>query len=232
MAILRLICVGVVSDMTWFSHRSNFLPLLSACVLCLSLQSISVSAAECFSGSASSRIEGCSRIIDDSSASAQQKFDARLVRGQAYHWTGRTAEALAELNHVLSEKPNHSFALNTRAWIYFRSNQGELGLPDVERALKLDPFNGGIWDTRAHIRQSKGNFAGAFQDYETAVGFGGKRIVRKYQCGLREKHLYSGPISGLYSAETREALRICSLRKDCDPLPRNELAEQCDGATS
>jgi hypothetical protein len=109
-------------------------------------------------------------------------------------------------------------------------------MADVERALQLDPSLDFFWDTRAHLRQVEGNFAGAFDDYEVAVGIGGAEAVKVYQCGLKKRGLYYGEINGVYDAETRDALKSCAQSKTCDPLPDNAdfVVEQkpCDETVS
>lgn len=77
-----------------------------------------------------------------------------------------------------------------------------------------------------------GQYDRAFVEYEAAIGFGGEAFIRTYQCGLRERGLYKGPVDGVYSVAMRTALRACAFSATCDPLPENEYAQECESATS
>ena len=61
--------------------------------------------------------------------------------------------------------------------------------------------------------------AAALADYELAMQFGGTRIVKLYQCGLRSQGLYFGAVDGNYSQAVRNAMHTCANNRACDPLP-------------
>ena len=158
-----------------------------------------------------------------------QLSSAYAMRALGYSLKGQYDSAISDYDAAIRINPDFAVALNNRAWAYFRSGRAQQGLPDVERSLKLNPLSEHSWDTRAHIRQASGNFTGAFDDYEKAVQIGGERMIRLYQCGLKENGLYNGPVDGLYTTDVRAALRTCSKTTTCDPLPADE---QCRAATS
>ncbi len=184
---------------------------------------------DCFSEDWNRRISGCTVIIESNSATPAEKAQAYAMRALALSIKGQYDIAIRDYDEAIRIAPDFAVALNNRAWAYFKWGQGLRGMPDVERSLQLNPLSEHTWDTRAHIRQTIGQFAGAFSDYERAVDLGGERMVKLYQCGLTEMGLYKGKIDGIYSNDVREALRTCAFRKDCDPLPGDE---QCRQATS
>lgn len=186
-------------------------------------------ATDCFSEDWGRRIAGCTVIIESNTATPAEKAQAYAMRALALSIKGQYEEAIRDYDESIRIAPNFAVALNNRAWAYFKWGRGSQGLADVERSLQLNPMSEHTWDTRAHIRQTIGQFAGAFADYERAVDIGGERMIKLYQCGLTEAGLYRGKIDGVYTNEVREALRQCASRRDCDPLPGDE---QCRQATS
>jgi tetratricopeptide (TPR) repeat protein len=184
---------------------------------------------DCFSENKDLWIPGCTALIQRPGIEPEQLSSAFAMRALGYSLKGQYDTAIADYDAAIRINPDFAVALNNRAWAYFRSGRPQQGLADVEKSLKLNPLSEHSWDTRAHIRQAGGNFTGAFDDYEKAVQIGGERMIRLYQCGLKENGLYNGPVDGLYTTEVRGALRTCAKTATCDPLPADE---QCRAATS
>jgi tetratricopeptide (TPR) repeat protein len=210
-------------------RRAVAVILASAALAVAAVPSRAEIATDCFSEDWERRISGCSVIIDSPSASPAEKSQAYAMRALALSIKGQYETAIRDYDEAIRIAPDFAVALNNRAWAYFKWGKGVRGLPDIERSLQLNPLSEHSWDTRAHIRQSMSQFAGAFSDYERAVDIGGERMIKLYQCGLAEAGLYKGKVDGVYSTEVREALRQCAHKKDCDPLPADE---QCRAATS
>ena len=214
--------------MRWTAYATLF---LSFFVILGSLPGLARAevATDCFSEDWNRRIGGCTIIIESNTATPAEKAQAYAMRALALSIKGQYDVAIRDYDEAIRIAPDFAVALNNRAWAYFKWGKGLRGMPDVERSLQLNPLSEHTWDTRAHIRQTLGQFAGAFSDYERAVDLGGERMIKLYQCGLTEMGLYKGKIDGVYSKDVREALRQCAFRKDCDPLPGDE---QCRQATS
>ena len=214
--------------MRWTAYATLF---LSFFVILGSLPGLARAevATDCFSEDWNRRIGGCTIIIESNTATPAEKAQAYAMRALALSIKGQYDVAIRDYDEAIRIAPDFAVALNNRAWAYFKWGQGLRDMPDVERSLQLNPLSEHTWDTRAHIRQTVGQFAGAFSDYERAVDLGGERMIKLYQCGLTEMGLYKGKIDGVYSKDVREALRQCAFRKDCDPLPGDE---QCRQATS
>jgi tetratricopeptide (TPR) repeat protein len=150
-------------------------------------------------------------------------------RALAYSLRGEYATAIRDYDVAIQMKPDFSVALNNRAWAYFRWGKAANGLPDVEASLRLEPNAAYTLDTRAHIRQTMGDPKGALNDYTKAMYFGGREMVKLYQCGLTEAGLYEGRIDGIWRRELQVAMEKCVVSKTCDPLPADE---HCRPATS
>lgn len=176
-------------------------------------------ALDCLSEDNERRISGCSALIDTPGLPDDQRSLAYGMRALAYSLIGMFDKALADYDEALKIKPDFPLALNNRAWSYYKLGRPNDGVADVEKALELSPGSPYALDTRAHIRQAQGNAEAAFADYHQAMLYGGERIVKMYQCGLRSQGLYFGALDGVYNATVAQAMRTCTGNRHCDPLP-------------
>jgi tetratricopeptide (TPR) repeat protein len=188
--------------------------------------------ADCMDARLGKRIVPCSAVIDDQAATDFELEQALEMRGTDLAYAKRFAEAMQDFDRALQVNPQSATALNGRAWNLYRWKNSTEGMDDVNASLQLNGTYAAAWDTRAHLYQLLGQFDKAFNEYEAAIGFGGEFFIRMYQCGLRERGLYKGPVDGIYTATMRGALRSCALSAACDPLPENEYEEECESASS
>lgn len=179
-------------------------------------------AVDCLSDNNDRRITGCSALIETPGLPPEQLSLAHGLRALAYSLKGMYKRALADYDKAIALKPDFAVALNNRAWAYFKLGRVAEGADDVERALQLVPRSPYALDTRAHIRQAQGDAEGSLADYESAMRYGGRHIVRLYQCGLRSQGLFFGALDGAYSRSVRHALATCVATSGCDPLPTDE----------
>lgn len=184
---------------------------------------------DCFSSDNERRIIGCTELIEQSGLPEQMLSSAYAMRALGYSLKGLYDTAIRDYDEAIRLDPDFAVALNNRAWAYFKSGRAANGLPDVERSLGLQPTSPHAYDTRAHIRQVTGDSDGALKDYESAMRFGGKRMIQLYQCGLSALGLYGGSIDGIFTVDLRRAMQVCVANTSCDPLPPDE---ECQAATS
>lgn len=183
----------------------------------------------CYSKDVMRRIEGCSELLKSPFLAPSARAEAFALRALALSLIGRYDEAIADYDQALTIHPNHAVTLNNRAWALFKMGRINEALPDVEKSIRRDNSSPHAFDTRAHLRQARGEPDGAYRDYRRAMDLGGTHLIRLYQCGLQAHGLYQGPVSGIFSASLDEALRVCVKRPDCDPLPPDE---ECKAAMS
>ena len=174
---------------------------------------------DCLSEDNDRRISGCSALIATPGLPSEQLSLAHGLRALAYSLKRHYEQALADYDRAIDLNPDFAVALNNRAWLYFKTGRLEDGVADVEHALRLAPASPYALDTRAHIRQLQGATREALGDYERAMRFGGRTIVKLYQCGLRSQGVYEGALDGIYSEAVGSALRTCVSTPHCDPLP-------------
>jgi tetratricopeptide (TPR) repeat protein len=187
---------------------------------------------DCINGTSGQRIASCSAVIDDPATTAIDLERALDIRSVDLAMAKRFAEAMQDLDRALQLNPQSAMALNGRAWTLYRWKSTADGMNDVNASLQINGAYAAAWDTRAHLYQLLGQFDKAFTEYEAAIGFGGASFVRMYQCGLKERGLYTGPADGIYSATVRAALRSCAFSATCDPLPENEFVQECENVSS
>lgn len=183
---------------------------------------------DCFGPDNGRRIEACTELLQLPLLPDQRSY-AYAMRALAYSLQGKYDAAIPDYDRAIDISPDFAVALNNRAWAYFKSGQLQKAEPDVARALELTPTSPHALDTRAHVRQAQGDVAGALEDYDAAMRYGGARMVRLYQCGLQAHGLYDGPLSGIYSEDLRGAMETCVRNPGCDPLPADE---ECRRLTS
>jgi tetratricopeptide (TPR) repeat protein len=184
---------------------------------------------DCFGRDNERRIEGCTALIERGGVAQSQLPAVYANRALAYSLKGEYAAAIRDYDVAIQMRPDFALALNNRAWAYFRWGKPETALPDVEESLRLEPTEANALDTRAHIRQVKGDAKGALNDYTKAMYYGGREMIKLYQCGLTEAGLYEGRIDGIWRRELQEAMEKCVVSTTCDPLPADE---HCRPATS
>ena len=184
---------------------------------------------DCFTADNERRITACSELIEQPGVATQTLGSAYAMRALALSLKGNYDPAISDYDEAIKLVPDFAVALNNRAWAYFKSGRAEKGLPDAEHSLRVQPVSPHSYDTRAHIRQVMGDPDGALRDYESAMRFGGSRMIRLYQCGLAAHQLYKGAVDGNYTTELRRAMQVCVRDTGCDPLPPDE---ECVAATS
>lgn len=184
---------------------------------------------DCYSKDIMRRIEGCAELLKLPHLAPSVQAQALALRALALSLIGRYNEAIADYDKSLVIQPNHAVTLNNRAWALYKMGRIAEALPDVEKSLRRDNSSPHAFDTRAHLRQTRGEADRAYRDYRQAMDLGGTKMVRLYQCGLQAHGFYQGPISGIFSTSLDTALRACVKRSDCDPLPPDE---ECKAALS
>jgi tetratricopeptide (TPR) repeat protein len=205
--------------------RALFIPLAAVALVSATLSATPAHAAQdddCYHEDVETRIRGCTELLGRGNLLPEARSGAYSTRALGYSQKRDYGRAIEDYNQSLKLTPNFATALNNRAWAYFRWGKGAMGRADVERALELSPDMDAAYDTRAHIRQINGEADGAMEDYQSAMDFGGERMVLMYQCGLKDHGLYKGPRDGFQNDELKAALQVCSKDHNCDPLPADE----------
>ncbi len=185
---------------------------------------------DCDSPDSERRISACTDLIETPGTAGPRLALAYANRALAYSLRGQYETAIRDYDQAIGLFPDFAVALNNRAWAYFKWGRASQGMPDVQRSLQIEPFSSHALDTRAHIHQTLGEKQLAMRDYESAMVYGGTRMVTLYQCGLKMYRLYAGPTDGVIRAELLSALKACVDQGGaCDPLPPDE---ECREATS
>jgi tetratricopeptide (TPR) repeat protein len=113
---------------------------------------------------AASAIKDLTTAIDLNPRSAR----AHAARGLAYAKAEAYDDALNDFARAIEFEPRSPKAFAYRAWTY-RQQQPELGLKDVERALKLDTGSAEAHWARGEIHEVQGRGTLAVADFEKAL---------------------------------------------------------------
>jgi tetratricopeptide (TPR) repeat protein len=172
------------------------------------------------------RIAPCSALIDAPDTTPDVRAKAFFLRALAYWQISQRERAIRDYDEAIRIDPKFAAALNNRADAWLKLGEPKQGVADIERALEIAPEYPIYNITRGQISQTLGDRDSAMHDHAAAMAFGGKVIVKLYQCGLRLARLYRGPIDGILRPELRTALRLCvDQGGNCDPVPEAVTTE-------
>jgi tetratricopeptide (TPR) repeat protein len=115
-------------------------------------------------GNAASAVKDFATAIDLAPRSAR----AYVARGIAYAKAEAYDDALNDFARAIELEPRNAKAFAYRAWTY-RQQQPELGLKEVERALKLDGASAEAHWARGEIHEVQGRGTLAVADFEKAL---------------------------------------------------------------
>jgi tetratricopeptide (TPR) repeat protein len=115
-------------------------------------------------GNAASAVKDFATAIDLAPRSAR----AYVARGFAYAKAEAYDDALNDFARAIELEPRNAKAFAYRAWAY-RQQQPELGLKEVERALKLDGASAEAHWARGEIHEAQGRGTLAVADLEKAL---------------------------------------------------------------
>lgn len=183
--------------------------------------------ASCTSGEPDARIAACTTVIEAPGTPPEQRAEAYFRRALSWSQFNQYERAIRDYDNALKINPGDAAALNNRAYSWLKLGNPSQALPDVEQALKMAPESAIFMSTRGEILQALGDRAGALRDHEAAMWFGGRFVVKGYQCSLRLARLYDGPVDGLMSPDVSTALQQCVDQGDkCAPVP-SFLSTEC-----
>lgn len=120
--------------------------------------------------------------LDSTSTRASYFF---FNRGFFYVGLGDLTAALSDLDNALSHGATGSAILNQRCWVRALANRELDGaLADCEAALKIQPGNVDILDSRGFVHFRKGEFDLAIADYDEALKTRTNAAVILYHRGM------------------------------------------------
>lgn len=97
--------------------------------------------------------------------STQRQLDQVAQAQQA----GRTADAIAGLDHILERQPHHGEALAQRASLFWETGNSERALQDLTMAIQANPTVATWHFQRGNLRLRLGDLQGAIADYTNAL---------------------------------------------------------------
>jgi lipoprotein NlpI len=121
------------------------------------------------------RIAGCTRILQDSEETPQNRAITYNSRGFAYYTDKEDYDrAIADYSEAIRLDPKYESAYVNRAEAYAAKGDNNRANGDFNEAIRLDPKNIGIYLTRGSIYFRGGSFAKAQADFKRAAELGPK----------------------------------------------------------
>ena len=94
--------------------------------------------------------------------------DLYIVRGNARASAKDYQGAIADSKLAIKVKPNDAVGWNNLCWHYLESGDAKTALPHCNRALKLSPLDGNIYDSRGRVYLALGNWPQGCKDLTIA----------------------------------------------------------------
>lgn len=115
----------------------------------------------------------------------ERRRDLANLRIDILSQSGQAAQAVAAASAELKRKPADAILLNTRCWTRATHNiELQQALADCDEALKRDPQNSAITDSRAFVKLRLGRFDDAIADYDAALKRSPKLAASLYGRGI------------------------------------------------
>jgi tetratricopeptide (TPR) repeat protein len=95
-------------------------------------------------------------------------FDFYITRGNARASAKDYQGAIADSKLATKVKPNDAVGWNNLCWHYLESGDAKTALPHCNRAIKLSPLDGNIYDSRGRVYLSLGNWSQGCKDLAIA----------------------------------------------------------------
>ena len=120
-----------------------------------------------------------------SAPDADEKARLRRIKVQILAEAGQGPEAITLAGVGIRERPNNATELNTRCWTRMLLNV-ELpdALRDCEQAVKQDPKDSGIIDSRAWVKLRLGRLDEAIADFDKALALEPRQAASLFGRGL------------------------------------------------
>lgn len=128
-------------------------------------------------------IRSCAVVIQDDTATPDQKVKALMIRSAINEGAGLSIPALADLNEVIKLAPRTSGAYERRGTIWLRERNLDQALKDFNAAIKLQPKSAELHVLRGMAYRSKSESSEAIADFDAAISLNQKYEVAYYERG-------------------------------------------------
>ena len=153
--------------------RFSFLCAMAFTVLTnFQLSATETEVSKCTSGEPQSRIEICSKIIQDSASTLNDRALAYWARGDAYLAKEEYDKAIADLDETIKLGLHRAGVYSRRGSAYVAKRQFERAIADLNEAIRLDPQFGLAYHSRGQAHQARGENDQAMADYSEAIRLG------------------------------------------------------------
>lgn len=119
--------------------------------------------------SAASIIEPCTKRLDQSGLSEQEKAQTHFLRGRGYHRTRRFGQARADYEEAFRLDPRDAEILVSWANLDFREQHASDGIARLEQAYALSPTNAHVLRALGTVAADAGDTGTAFEFYTRAL---------------------------------------------------------------
>lgn len=123
----------------------------------------------CARGTEEAKIEACTRIIGDSTESANNRAVSYNHRGIAYGRKGEHDKAISDFSQAIRLKPELASAHMNRGIALSNKREYDRAISDFDEAIRLDPGVAGAYTSRGRAYSGKGQHDRAISDHNEAL---------------------------------------------------------------
>jgi tetratricopeptide (TPR) repeat protein len=144
----------------------------------------------CMSSDPSTKISGCTAVIESRQETPASRAVAYSNRGSAYARKGLYDKAISDLTKAIALAPDSAGPYNERAWAWHLMGLDAKGLPDANKAVELTPNDADSFETRAEISEKLGQRDQAIIDYRKTLKLSPSNTEAGHDAlsGLRRLH--------------------------------------------
>ena len=124
---------------------------------------------ECRGKDPGRRIDGCTRLIDNSGTPENMKAAAYLGRAIAYGKEGKLNRAIVDLGEVIKRRPDDPQPLYIRGLTFARTGNFDKALGDLSKVIRLRPDAVAAYKARGQLYERQGVLDKAAIDYRRAL---------------------------------------------------------------
>lgn len=133
------------------------------------------------------RLDGCTAVIADASASRADKAVAYRNRGNARLDAGALDQAQADLEEAIKLAPNDDRALVLRAQVHMGRKDTDRAIADYNAAVRINPNSTTALNGRGYAELVRGNATAAIADFSKVISLSPVSAVAYNNRGLAHR---------------------------------------------
>lgn len=148
------------------------------------------------------RTSACTRVIEDSTASANERASGFVGRASVYYFDNDYDKSISDYTEAIRLVPDDARSYNNRGRAYYQKRDYGRAIADYSQAIRLNPGNASALNNRGVAYSKKGDFNLAIADFNEAIRLAPGYVNAFYNRGITfaDQGHYSEAIEDLKKA--------------------------------